>query len=769
MARTHILGFPRIGARRELKFAIEAFWRGEADDAHVEDVGRTLRERHWRLQNAAGLRFVSAGDFSFYDTMLDQTALLGAIPRRFDLGTGMLSLARYFELARGNDEHPAMEMTKWFDTNYHYLVPELAPDTQFETRTDRLFTQVQEAMALGLAVKPVLIGPLTYLRLSKSTAAGYDVLRILPAIAERYGTILRRLAAMGVEWVQLDEPILCTDVDPAWLDGYDRAYRAIADSGVRILLASYFGSTRDYADRLARLPISGLHIDAVRAPDSLDSWRAALPRNWVLSAGVVNGRNVWANDLRATLEKLRPIHDAIGDRLWIAPSCPLLHVPVSLEAEDRLDPEVKPWLSFATEKLEELKILADGLTCGDSAVTDALERSDAAVQSRRTSRRATNELVRKQVSQVIDAMLDRRSAFPTRVRKQRSALGLPLLPTTTIGSFPQTASIRHARGAYKRNELGALEYLQRLRGEIEMAIRRQETLGLDVLVHGEAERNDMVEYFAEQLWGYAITANGWVQSYGSRCVKPPILYGDVSRPEPITVETTAYAQSLTSLPVKGMLTGPVTMLQWSFVRDDEPRERVAMQLALAVREEVSELEKAGIRVIQIDEPALREGLPLKQADRADYLAWAVRAFKLSAGVAGDETQIHTHMCYSEFRDILPTIAALDADVITIETSRSKMALLDAFGEFSYPNDIGPGIYDIHSPRVPSTAEMLGLLRRAAEVIPIERLWVNPDCGLKTRAWGETELALQNLVQAAKTLRAERLAEQRTPSEIRWCP
>jgi 5-methyltetrahydropteroyltriglutamate--homocysteine methyltransferase len=758
VARTHILGFPRIGAGRELKFAAEAFWRGDADASQVEDTGRLLRARHWDLQRAARLDFITAGDFSFYDTMLDHTVRIGAVPRRFGFDSAALSLGQYFELARGNRERPAMEMTKWFDTNYHYLVPELEADTQLEAGTRRLFGEVEEAIATGAAVKVAMVGPLTYLRLSKSRIPGFDPLRLLERTLERYVDILRRLGGMGVEWVQLDEPVLCTDLETPWLDGYDIAYRRLADGGVRLLIATYFGTTRDYAERMARLPIGGLHIDAVRAPDTLDLWRRLLPRDWVLSAGVIDGRNIWRNDLRKTLQKLRPLHDALDERLWIAPSCSLLHVPVSLENEDRLDAEVRPWLSFATEKLGELSTLARALTQGDTAVDEDLHASDDALRSRGASRRAMNELVRKQVAQVSDDMVERRSRYEARSSKQRVALGLPPLPTTTIGSFPQTQAVRHARAAYRRKELGALDYLQRLRAEIEATIRTQETLGLDVLVHGEAELNDMVEYFAEHLWGFAITANGWVQSYGSRCVKPPILYGDVSRPEPITIDTIAYAQSLTRRPVKGMLTGPVTMLQWSFVRDDEPRGTVAMQVALAIREEVSDLEKAGIRVIQVDEPALREGLPLKVRDRADYLRWAVRAFRLSVAGVSDDTQIHTHMCYSEFGDILPAIVALDADVITIETSRSNMTLLDAFRKFSYPNEIGPGIYDIHSPRVPAADEMLDLLRRAAEVIPVERLWVNPDCGLKTRAWNETERALRNMVQAAKTLRAELFGE-----------
>jgi 5-methyltetrahydropteroyltriglutamate--homocysteine methyltransferase len=600
----------------------------------------------------------------------------------------------------------------------------------------------------------VLIGPITYLRLAKSTAPGFDLLRLLPRIVERYAAVLRRLHDLDIEWVQLDEPTLCGDLEPAWLDACDAAYESLAQAGTKILLATYFGTTADYAERIRGLPIRGLHIDAVRAPETLALWRDALPPDWVLSAGIVDGRNVWRNDLRSTLARLRPLHDALGERLWIAPSCSLLHVPVSLAGEDRLDPEVKSWLAFATEKLGELQTLARGLLHGDSAIRAELDASEAAIRSRTRSRRVVNELVRKQVAELTNETAARGAPLPVRAHKQRAALGLPPLPTTTIGSFPQTPEIRQARRAFRRRELTALDYLQRIRAEIETVIRRQEAIGLDVLVHGEPERNDMVEYFAEHLWGYAITANGWVQSYGSRCVKPPILYGDIARPEPITVDTIAYAQSLTQKPVKGMLTGPVTMLQWSFVREDEPREHVAMQMAIAIAEEVSDLEKAGIQVVQIDEPALREGLPLKGRNRTAYIEWAVRAFKTSAAPARDRTQIHTHMCYSDFADMLEAIAALDADVVTIETARSHMEILEHFRGFRHPNAIGPGVYDIHSPRVPTSDEMLTLLRRAAEVIPVERLWVNPDCGLKTRGWAETENALRNMVEAAKRLRAE---------------
>ena len=757
MARAHILGFPRIGAQRELKFAIESLWRGECDETYAMKVGTELRQRHWDLQQTAGLDFLAAGDFAFYDQMLNQSVLLGALPERFGFKPTGLTLGQYFELARGNKAQPAMEMTKWFDTNYHYLVPELSRTTSFEGGMDWYFDQIAEAIAVSPAAKPVLIGPVSYLWLSKSSI-DLDRLDLLPKVIAGYQRILKRLAGLGVEWVQIDEPALCMDLEEKWLAAYEQAYASFTQSGVKLLLATYFDSTAAIAGRIAKLPVDGFHIDLVRAPDQLAAWFSVLPASAVLSVGIVDGRNIWRTDLSKTLQMLKPLHRKLGERLWIASSCSLLHVPVSLEAETKLDAEIKTWLAFATEKLAEVKTLARGLNEGESAIATELAASDAAQASRHASKRVRSELVRNRISALTPQLAERKSPFAARIVKQREALKLPLLPTTTIGSFPQTTVIRQARAAFKRGEIGALEYLQRMREEINLAVASQEELGLDVLVHGEPERNDMVEYFGEQLWGYVFTANGWVQSYGSRCVKPPIIYGDVFRPEPMTVDTIAYAQKQTTKWMKGMLTGPVTMLQWSFVRDDQPLKDTAFQLALAIRDEVADLEKAGIRIIQIDEPAFREGLPLKKRDWANYLDWAVHAFKLSAATVEDETQIHTHMCYSEFNDILPSIAALDADVITIETSRSKMELLDGFGKFKYPNEIGPGVYDIHSPRVPDKDAMISLLERACEVIPIERLWVNPDCGLKTRGWPETRTALANMVEAAKHLREKHAAK-----------
>jgi 5-methyltetrahydropteroyltriglutamate--homocysteine methyltransferase len=758
MALAHILGFPRIGLRRELKFAVEAFWRGEADQTWLATVGLELRQRHWALQQAAGIELLTVGDFSFYDQMLDMAADLGALPVRFGANDNTRSLAKYFAYARGTSTQPAMEMTKWFDTNYHYLVPELAADQTFAADPQRLLTQIDEAKATGAKVKPVLIGPLTFLYLSKGTSANSNRLDLLNALIPAYQTLLAALKQSDVDWVQIDEPILALDLDLPWLQAFHTAYAQLAKTPrPKLLLATYFESIESAIDDIIKLPVDGIHLDLVRAPQQLAAWREKLPARWILSAGVIDGRNIWRNDLAATLDLLVPLHAQLGERLCVAPSCSLLHVPVSLETETQFDPEVQPWLAFADEKLKELKTLVTALNGGRASVHADIDDVHRALAARRQSKRVNNPLVQRRMHNISAALTTRANPFDVRAAVHRERFNLPSLPTTTIGSFPQTATIRAARAAYKRRELTALEYLEKMRAEIRLAVAKQEEIGLDVLVHGEAERNDMVEYFGEQLWGYAFSENGWVQSYGSRCVKPPIIYGDVHRPEPMTVETTRYAQSLTQKPMKGMLTGPVTMLQWSFVRDDQPRETTAMQLAWCIRDEVADLEKAGIGIIQIDEPALREGLPLKKRDWPNYLAWGVRAFKLASAVADDATQIHTHMCYCEFNDILPSIAALDADVITIETSRSHMALLDGFGGFEYPNDIGPGVYDIHSPRVPSVEEMTTMLACACEVVPLKQLWVNPDCGLKTRGWSETESALRNMVEAARVMREREAA------------
>ncbi|HJV06310.1 MAG TPA: 5-methyltetrahydropteroyltriglutamate--homocysteine S-methyltransferase [Chromobacteriaceae bacterium] len=754
MTTLHLPGFPRIGAKRELKTLLEQYWNHAIDADALLDGCRALRQKHWLLQKAAGVELSPVGDFSLYDHVLDSQILVGAVPRRFGFDAATLSVPQYFELARGNASQPALEMTKWFDTNYHYLVPEWQADTEFSANPAPLLAQVKEAQALGVAVKPVLVGPLTLLWLGKIKGEAFDRLSLLPALLASYRQILAALATQGVQWVQIDEPILALDLPTAWSQALQHSYQALADSPVQLLLATYFGSVAEHAGWLKTLPVAGLHLDLVRAPQQLATFAQGWPNDKVLSAGMVDGRNVWRSDLTAALDTLEPLQAQLGERLWIAPSCSLLHCPFDLAAETRLETDIKTWLAFAVQKVNELKILKRGLEHGRGHIANELTGSDFAQQQRRSSPLIHRPEVQQRLATLPSGADQRHSPYAQRAALQHAWLKLPLLPTTTIGSFPQTAEIRAARAAFKRGELDAAAYEHAMQQEIARVIRSQEALDIDVLVHGEAERNDMVEYFGEQLAGFAFTEYGWVQSYGSRCVKPPIIYGDVARPQPMTVAWSVYAQSLTARPVKGMLTGPVTILQWSFVRNDLPRAEVCKQIALALNEEVLDLENAGIRVIQIDEPAIREGLPLKQADWPAYLAWAGQAFRLTAYQVDDATQLHTHMCYSEFNDILPAIAALDADVITIETSRSDMDLLTAFGEFDYPNEIGPGVYDIHSPRLPQESEICHLLEKALAVIPAERLWVNPDCGLKTRGWTEVEAALGNMVRVAKALRAE---------------
>lgn len=754
--KTHILGYPRIGEKRELKFAQEAFWRGESSPAHLQETARQLRAGNWQKQQDAGLSFVTSNDFSLYDHVLDHSVLFGASPKRFSKAPfGAQNIApesAYFAMARGNIEQPAMEMTKWLDTNYHYIVPELNADTVFSLNAHDYLVQLEEARKSGAEVKPVLLGPVSFLYLSK--ARGISKLDLLPALAKQYAQLLQELHIRKIEWVQIDEPVFALDLDDAWLKAFEHAYACFRNSRPKLLLTTYFANTSRYQAFIAALPVDGIHIDLVRAPEQLGPWVNAIPSHWVLSAGVVDGRNIWRNDLDKTIALLEPWVQRLKGRLWLAPSCSLLHTPVTLAHELKLDAEIKSWLAFADEKILELSIIAKAFNDGVGSVEAELAASRAAVASRTGSGRVHSAAVKARIAALDKVNENRRSLFPERQAAQKARLKLPLLPTTTIGSFPQTAEIRSNRAKLKKGEISRSQYDADIRAHITYAIREQESLDLDVLVHGEAERNDMVEFFGEQLAGYVFTENGWVQSYGSRCVKPPVIYGDVYRANPITVDVARFAQSLSVRPVKGMLTGPITMLQWSFVRDDQPRETTAMQLALAIRDEVDDLQKAGIAIIQIDEPALREGLPLQKAAWTHYLAWAVRAFKLSASVAHDDTQIHTHMCYAEFNDILPAISAMDADVITIETSRSAMELLDAFGEFDYPNEIGPGVYDIHSPRVPTVAAMQELMYHAVRVVPVERLWVNPDCGLKTRGWNETKLALHNMVSVAKTLRKQ---------------
>ena len=753
----HNLGFPRIGANRELKFALERYWRGEIGRDELESTGRELRARHWKLQREAGLDLVPVGDFSLYDQVLDHSALFGVVPERFGWAGGEIDLDLYFRMARGRaprgEPAAACEMTKWFDTNYHYLVPELKAGQQFRLGSRRLFEQVEEAKALGIPFKPVLIGPLTWLWIAKEKGEPFDRLALLDGLLEFYGEVLERLAGQGAEWVQLDEPALVQELPATWKQAFESAYNRLQSAPVKILLTTYFGALEENLSLAVRLPTAGLHVDLVRGAGQLPAVLDQLPPYKVLSLGVVNGRNIWRTDLDAALETLTVAAERIGrERLWVAPSCSLLHVPVDLELERELDEELRGWLAFATQKLHEVDLLKRALDQGPQAVEEELARSRRAAESRRNSKRIHRPEVAERLAAVTEEMLHRRSPYAERRPLQRARLELPLFPTTTIGSFPQTAEIRKARRDYRAGDLSREAYVERMREEIAQVVKKQEAYGLDMLVHGEPERNDMVEYFGEQLEGFAFTRFGWVQSYGSRCVKPPILYGDVSRPVPMTVEWITWAQSLTDKPVKGMLTGPVTLLNWSFVRDDQPRAETCAQLALALRDEVLDLEAAGIRAIQIDEAALREGLPLRRDRWREYLEWAVRAFRLTASGVRDETQVHTHMCYSEFNDIIESIAEMDADVITIETSRSQMELLDAFENFEYPNEIGPGVYDIHSPNVPTVEEMVRLMELAAERIPAGRLWVNPDCGLKTRSWEEVEPALRNLVEAAKVLR-----------------
>ncbi|MBB2925823.1 5-methyltetrahydropteroyltriglutamate--homocysteine S-methyltransferase [Paraburkholderia silvatlantica] len=762
MVTTHNLGFPRIGAKRELKFGLERYWKGESSLDELKALGAQLRARHW--ENQKGLDLVPAGDFAFYDQVLDMSFTLGNLPERVQ-GFHGDQLDNAFRVARGRSAHGAEdhaaccggvaagEMTKWFDTNYHYIVPEFTADTQFNLDTSRLSGQLREARELGVKAKPVIIGPLTYLWLGKARDDS-DKLALLPRIMPVYRALLDYFRVMDVEWVQIDEPILVTELDPAWRAAFATAYEGFELRSVKLLLATYFGQLQENLDLACSLPVDGLHIDAINARAEVALAAQKLPGECVLSVGAVNGRNIWKTDLNATLDWLEPLAKQLGERLWIAPSCSLLHVPVDLDSEVKLDAEIRSWLAFGLQKLDEVKVLATALNAGRDQVAAVLAANAAAVQARRESPRVNNPAVKAAIARIDAQLGNRQHAYAERAAKQATRLKLPAFPTTTIGSFPQTAQIRQARSQFRSGALDDAGYRAAMRAEIERIVREQEQLGLDVLVHGEAERNDMVEYFGEQLDGYAFSQFGWVQSYGSRCVKPPILFGDISRPKAMTVEWITYAQSLTDKPMKGMLTGPVTILNWSFVRDDQPRSVSCYQLALAIREEVLDLEKAGVGVIQIDEAALREGLPLRRAQWGEYLRWAVESFRITANGVGDDTQIHTHMCYSEFNDIMASIADMDADVITIETSRSNMELLDAFDDFRYPNEIGPGVYDIHSPNIPTEAHIVQLMQKAAERIPAERLWVNPDCGLKTRQWAEVIPALTNMVAAARTLRGQ---------------
>ena len=754
---THTLGFPRIGSGRDLKWSLETYWRSGAsadDRASLERDAAAVRNQNRQWHREVGIDRQAVADFSFYDGLADLSLLFGQAPARFgDLPNDLDAL---FALARGRETAERsiapLAMTKWFDTNYHFLVPELDAGRPFRLDADRYLDLVDEARAEDPGAKPILIGPMTFLWLARGAEAD-ERLERAPALADAYSALLARLAEAGVDWVQIDEPVLGLDLPQEWLAAFEPTYHRLRTPGIRLMLASYFAPIDGRLGLLAALPVDGLHVD-LTATDDLEALVDRLPDFKVVSAGVLDGRSIWRADLGALLDRLEPLHRRLGDRLWLAPSCSLLHLPLDAAGENQLPPVLAENLSFARQKLGELSLLARGLAEGREAISDEIEAAKTArrrldsVEGRyRADRRAA-------VDRLLEVEPERQHPYPVRARAQRERLNLPLLPTTTIGSFPQTDDIRATRRAWRRGEIDVGEYESRMQSEIAKVVEAQEAIGLDLLVHGEPERNDMVEYFGEQLDGFAFTRGGWVQSYGSRCVKPPIIWGDVARPEPMTVRWSAYAQSLTDRPVKGMLTGPVTVLSWSFVRDDLSREQVAYQLAAALREEVADLAEAGIAAIQVDEPAFREGLPLRRSRWGEYLEWAVRSFRLATAVAPDATQIHTHMCYSEFNDIIESIAALDADVITIETTRSNMQLLSAFADFDYPNEIGPGVWDIHSPLIPTTDAIVDRLRLALAKVPAERLWVNPDCGLKTRGWPEVTVSLERLVAAARRLRAE---------------
>lgn len=763
---TQNLGYPRIGSRRELKKVCENYWAAKTGLKNVLTVGKYIREENWLLQKEAGIDLIPSNDFSFYDQVLDHSFMFGAIPKRYHeviAQKGNTELDLYFAMARGYQKDGldvvAMEMTKWFDTNYHYIVPEFYKDQQFKLFSTKIIDEFYEAKQLGILSKPVLIGPVSYLLLGKEKESGFNRIDLVKNLLPVYFDILNKLKALGAEWIQFDEPFLALDLDEKARQVYKDTYQAIKKEflSLKIMLATYFEQLGDNTALATSLPVDALHIDLVRAPKQLDSVLTQLQEKVILSLGVVDGRNVWKNDFDKSLEIIKKAVGTIGaGRVCIAPSCSLMHSPCDLQNETNeteLTPEIKQWLAFARQKISEVVTLAklsDAEVSSGSMHQLAINRE--ANEARHSSTLIHNRAVKQRVAAITENDAKRTNVFSIRKELQQQVFNLPLFATTTIGSFPQTAEVRGWRARLKKGELTQTEYDQLIAAQTEKAVKWQEEIGLDVLVHGEFERNDMVEYFGEQLAGFTFTANGWVQSYGSRCVKPPIIYGDVSRPEAMTVKWSAYAQFLTQKWMKGMLTGPVTILQWSFVRNDQPRSETCTQIALAIRDEVCDLEAAGIKIIQIDEPAIREGLPLRKANREKYLDWAVKAFRISASGVQDTTQIHTHMCYSEFNDIIKNIADMDADVITIETSRSQMELLDAFADFKYPNDIGPGVYDIHSPRVPDRKEMISLLKKAQAVIPDAQLWVNPDCGLKTRGWDETKSALIEMVEAAKVIR-----------------
>jgi 5-methyltetrahydropteroyltriglutamate--homocysteine methyltransferase len=772
MTKTAVLGYPRIGPHRELKKALEQSWSSEIDEKALLAAAAQVRAGHWKIQRDAGIDFIPAGDFSLYDHVLDTACMVGAVPERYGVGSGPVGLTDYFAMARGSQgsgrDVPALEMTKWFDTNYHYIVPELSSSQKFRLAPARVMEQLQEAAAQGVSARPVLLGPVTFLSLAKAVEGSASPLALLDAVLPVYEEMLGQLAHTGASWVQVDEPLLVTDLSEPARSAFTRAYARLAKAGARIMLTTYFGDLRENLDLALSLPVAGLHVDLVRGTRQAAEILRRKPGQMVFSLGLVDGRNIWRSDLDAAVAAARPFVDAFGgDRVIVAPSCSLLHCPEDLSGETSLDPELRGWLAFARQKLDELVIVARALNDGTSSVKEQLAESARLRQSRKTSPRIHSSKVKDRLAALTPAMARRASPYASRRTAQSESIKLPPFPTTTIGSFPQTQKVRAARAERRSGAVTQAQYEKFLEEEIERTVRKQESIGLDVLVHGEFERNDMVEYFGEMLSGFTFTRNGWVQSYGSRCVKPPVIFGDVERPHPMTVRWSTYAQSLTKKPMKGMLTGPVTILAWSFVRDDQPRSLTCRQIAFAIRDEVKDLESAGIRMVQIDEPALRELLPLRRDERKEYLDWAVESFRIASSGVKDSTQIHTHMCYSEFNDIVPSIAAMDADVISVESARSRMELLGAFRDFHYPNEIGPGVYDIHSPRVPSAEEMLDLLEKALAVLSPEQLWVNPDCGLKTRQWKETEPSLVAMVQAAKKMRdAHAGKEKKIPAKSR---
>ncbi len=762
MLKTSSLGFPRIGSDRQLKKATEGYWKGSTSWEQLQAVASEIKNNNWQLQQSAGINFIASNDFSFYDHILDNIVLFGAIPDRFKkvFGENHQGLDLYFAMARGLQKSgidiTALEMTKWFDTNYHYLVAEFSANQQFSLNAQKICQDFLEAKQIGVQTRPVIIGPVSFLLLGKSIDNS-NKLNLLPKLLPVYADLLAKLQEIGVSDVQIDEPFLATDISKDSINAYLQAYAYLKKhcGSLHLHLTTYFESLLDNTQLAFDLQTHSVHIDLVRGEDQLDACLQAIQDGQILSLGLVDGRNIWINNLEQSIEITKKAIQVLGEnRVIVSSSCSLLHSPISLTNETSLDSEVKTWLAFAEEKLQEISIIAGAINNNLSEKQQQiLQNNKIAIANKKTSAKIHNQQVKQRVSQIDTALLNRKSNFSTRSKLQQNHLNLPLLPTTTIGSFPQTKEVRENRANFKANKINQDQYNSFIKQQIANSVAWQEQIGLDVLVHGEFERNDMVEYFGEQLSGFCFTKNGWVQSYGTRCVKPPIIFGDVFRSSPMTVEWAKYAQSLTKKIVKGMLTGPITILQWSFVRNDQPRSQTANQIALAIRDEVLDLEKAGIQIIQIDEAALREGLPIRQSKQQQYLQWAVDAFRISASGVEDKTQIHTHMCYSEFNDIIQAIADMDADVISIETSRSQMELLNAFVNFKYPNEIGPGVYDIHSPRVPSVKEMEDLLYKALNVLKPEQIWVNPDCGLKTRDWPETKQALEFMVSATKNIRA----------------